>query len=309
MVLNIDSSIFLTDWLKPNSWDLPTDVQGFLNAIGGIEKLDHFMELPAAEAMPASLRGELLNVEVSEYVAKHLAGKHDQSSHAGGKGSKTSPAPLNFQREKGFTSETTPAEWSQSLSKYTDGSGTYGDINGWLREGEMYADQFRWWNKDKQIEIENHITNLDNLIDAAPRLDAETTTYRGISGEAAYEFQILEVGDSFTEAGFVSTSWDKNVASRFASSDDGVMLKIISPKGTSGIATEGFMFDTSKQNATEKEWLLPRGTTFDVIAVDDNSLTVQVNNEVLRVRQVYNRFFGWYYDSPQKCVQAPHWSA
>lgn len=49
------------DWLKGSSWDLPTEPQEFLRSLGGIT-LKHFMELPAAKAMPDSLRAELLKL-------------------------------------------------------------------------------------------------------------------------------------------------------------------------------------------------------------------------------------------------------
>ena len=47
------------DWIKTNSWNLPTDPDEFLSSLGGMS-LDHFMTLPAAKAMPASLANELI---------------------------------------------------------------------------------------------------------------------------------------------------------------------------------------------------------------------------------------------------------
>jgi hypothetical protein len=49
------------DWLKGSSWDLPTESQEFLRSLGGMT-LEHFMGLPAAKAMPDSLRAELLKL-------------------------------------------------------------------------------------------------------------------------------------------------------------------------------------------------------------------------------------------------------
>lgn len=50
-----------SDWIKSLSWDLPTDAKSFINFIGE-EKLENFMNLPAAKAMPNSLRKELIKM-------------------------------------------------------------------------------------------------------------------------------------------------------------------------------------------------------------------------------------------------------
>lgn len=59
-------SVISEDWTKAGSWDLPRDIDGFLNAIhrpgipGGLAKsVALFMELPAARRMPQPLRRQL----------------------------------------------------------------------------------------------------------------------------------------------------------------------------------------------------------------------------------------------------------
>lgn len=49
------------DWIKSLSWDLPTDPEEFLRYIGE-DKLDDFMKLPAAKAIPAELINELIKL-------------------------------------------------------------------------------------------------------------------------------------------------------------------------------------------------------------------------------------------------------
>ena len=56
MMWNIDADPLDADWIKVRGWDLPTDPDKFLGAIGGRERLAAFMHLPAAQAMPQSLR-------------------------------------------------------------------------------------------------------------------------------------------------------------------------------------------------------------------------------------------------------------
>jgi hypothetical protein len=51
------------DWLRRDSWDLPRDVEGFLAVLESLGlSLTAFMHTPAAEAMPESLRSELMSV-------------------------------------------------------------------------------------------------------------------------------------------------------------------------------------------------------------------------------------------------------
>lgn len=47
------------DWIKTLRWDLPTEPDRFLRAIGGEDRLAEFLHRPAAEAMPPALRQEL----------------------------------------------------------------------------------------------------------------------------------------------------------------------------------------------------------------------------------------------------------
>jgi len=56
---NVDDDINNADWIKTETWDLPTTKDEFLEAIGGQEHLAHFMTLPAARAMPQELKTQL----------------------------------------------------------------------------------------------------------------------------------------------------------------------------------------------------------------------------------------------------------
>jgi hypothetical protein len=72
MVIDIDADLRNADWLRTMVWDIlpiegETELQAFLGAVGiddpaeegAKEKVNEFMALPAAEAMPATLRDEL----------------------------------------------------------------------------------------------------------------------------------------------------------------------------------------------------------------------------------------------------------
>lgn len=57
-VLYVDRVLNNADWPK-RTWDLPTEPEMFLEVIGGRKRLQHFLTLPAAKAMPADLRAAL----------------------------------------------------------------------------------------------------------------------------------------------------------------------------------------------------------------------------------------------------------
>ena len=59
-VWNIDANLRNADWLKTTTWDLPTDKTAFIAHLASINKtVTEFMALPAAEAMPQTLRDAL----------------------------------------------------------------------------------------------------------------------------------------------------------------------------------------------------------------------------------------------------------
>jgi len=89
MLTIIEDNDLTADWIKTLSWDLPTDSHKFLAVIGGMDKLDHFMTLPAATKMPDSLKVQLFGI-----MHKHLMGQHDQSTHGRGRKAPTSVADL-----------------------------------------------------------------------------------------------------------------------------------------------------------------------------------------------------------------------
>jgi hypothetical protein len=61
-VLYPDALDINRDWLRSRSWYLPRDPELFLRVIGGPERLEHFMTLPAAIPMPPELRKALTSM-------------------------------------------------------------------------------------------------------------------------------------------------------------------------------------------------------------------------------------------------------
>jgi len=126
------------------------------------------------------------------------------------------------------------------------------------------------------------IEQIDDLFDNAPTLAEPIRTYRGISpGSFADELRTLKPGDEFTDAGYISTSMDKEVADRFVTFYDtagpgGVLLEVISPVGTRGLIPDALLRTATQQASIEREWLLPRGARLRVLAINAKSITVEV---------------------------------
>jgi hypothetical protein len=69
--INLDDSDLNADWIKSRTWDLPTSLTGLLDAVG-VDRLDHFLTLPAAKPMPEELRTEVLKFMGSEQYKEAL---------------------------------------------------------------------------------------------------------------------------------------------------------------------------------------------------------------------------------------------
>jgi len=113
---------------------------------------------------------------------------------------------------------------------------------------------------------------LDSLFDDAKPLDRDIEVYRGMTGNTAGKLRDLEVGATFSDAAYVSTSTDKTAADFFATGGHGdkggarVSFVIKVPKGTKAI-------DGEKQEA---ELILKRGVRFKVVGKAGSVLTLEV---------------------------------
>ena len=182
-------------------------------------------------------------------LEKHLAGKHDQSTHGGGKGTtKYSKYPSVE------TLEEEHPEWMTSFMNYT-GTGHI-TTNGYLRGTLPYS-----VNEEAMNE---RVTALDEFIEAMPPSTSARTVYRGLESEMGEKVKALKKGDSFTDKAFSSTSFDREVAERFSETKPTILV-INAPAGTKGIDTVSWF-----GAAFEAELLLPRNTTFVVDRVESS---------------------------------------
>lgn len=153
-----------------------------------------------------------------------------------------------------------------AVDDYT-GMGMYRRINDPLREnpnltGDAALDLFNGRGVMRQI-----VKGVDDAIatSAAPR---DMLVYRGVRGERSIkQMSALKAGDTFVDPGFGSTTASGETGAGFSKSHlgKGVVLEIEVPKGHPALP----FANSANQSAPESEILLPRGTRYSVIAVEE----------------------------------------
>jgi hypothetical protein len=189
----------------------------------------------------------------------------------------------------------TPIEQVDALRSWS--SNSYNMINGALRNPDTLGSQERGGLREPVQKMQDQ---LDKLFAGVPKTTEEMTVFRGATGDWVkdlvdrYEATIdkmragyRETGevqqfirDRFTDLGFTSTTPDRDIAIRFSGTDassGGVytgegraIFEINIPEGSSVVNVEEFVNEFggfTKFAAEEKEYLLPRGSTFEVADV------------------------------------------
>jgi hypothetical protein len=241
-------------------------------------------------------------------LEKHMEGKHDQSTHAGGKGKAPSidnpqewirTKPLNadaiwdsendqiahhqFQRQMDFYGGSfifgdKATDYATAMTEYTSAGYFYMNVD--AREGNPNS----------------YVDDLDQLIEQAPPLPHDFFAYRGIgAGKFAEQVKKLPVGSIIEDKGFLSVTPDYDVAQAFSyqvgssgisdfSQQGGVLMRVMIPKGTKGIDVLGWDFNVDANyfqdySVGEEEFILPRNTKLQVVESMNNSVTVMVVND------------------------------
>jgi GNAT superfamily N-acetyltransferase len=161
---------------------------------------------------------------------------------------------------------------SEDVEYYT--SSGYSDINNYLRTGAKPE-------LGSVNETKGYIESLDTEISktSAPR---DMVLFRGTTG--VEKFEKLEVGDTFTDKGFVSTTTNRETVTEFMSTatggrfdsrpvEKGVVLQISVPQGEKVLSVKNYFkgvsdrYGPSEGILSETEHILPRGTTFRVDSI------------------------------------------
>jgi hypothetical protein len=168
------------------------------------------------------------------------------------------------QRIEGFTGR----EFYSAVEKYQTLLGY--NMNEALRDPQISTDQLAY-----------EIAGLDGAIESAPPLKSDTTVYRGIKGNGLDFFEGLKKGDVFEDKGFVSTTLDTNVATKFAVQGNmyqGIVLRMTLPKGTKGLYPTS-VTGLTNLSSREAEFLLPRDSKFKVLNNEGRVWDVELVND------------------------------
>ena len=182
---------------------------------------------------------------------------------------------IDRQRTAAMTSDALP-ELEESLVDYTNGSGNYSLVNDTWR-GKLNYDDLR---PSQQAKVVAMTDDLDELISANVRTEDNLVLYRGVKFDGREAWDSVKVGETFTERGFSSTSFNADVAERFARKD-GIVLQIEAPRGTKGIMPQAFRtgdkdFLLGGKASNELEYLLPRNTQYQVVSREGNVIRVRI---------------------------------
>ena len=104
------------------------------------------------------------------------------------------------------------------------------------------------------------IKNIDSAL-SKYELSQSIITYRGIN-VSAFDNGI-QVGSSFTEKGYSSTSVDKFIAGDFLKSEKDVLMRIVVPSGKG----RGAFIGNVSNKPSEREFLLARDTKFTITKI------------------------------------------
>lgn len=144
---------------------------------------------------------------------------------------------------------------SKSISNYANLS--YTDINSALRRGKGNIVESEFENKSNIKEV----SSLDSAMKKISLKD-NTVVYRGAANKRNQKF---EIGQTFSDPGYSSTSLSNSSAEAFLGDGDNTpyVMKITVPKGTNAIIP-GLNKGASKSTAHEVEIVLPRNTKYKI---------------------------------------------
>lgn len=145
--------------------------------------------------------------------------------------------------ERAWAEQEAGGAYEAALSNYRQD--LYGPLNGALRAGETHE-----W-----------VYELDQAVKTFP-VPENVVSFRGMNLEAlgVASPDELAVGQTFTDLGFTSTSFDPTRAGKFASfTPNGVIIEIRVPANTSAIYMDSIFSEW------ENELLLGRGNTFRIV--------------------------------------------
>lgn len=150
------------------------------------------------------------------------------------------------------------------LIQYYSLHGSY-FINQYLRDLVNY--------EYKNVYLEGIIESMWNLVRGSPKFDKDYILYRFINND--YYLRDLEIGDIYTENGFMSTTRDPFYRPDIYNFGF-ILLKIKIPKNVQGI---GLCVETLSHFPLEQEIILPPLTMLKLVRKDENCQYYHINKK------------------------------
>lgn len=234
------SSLTFTDWLKGKS-------ENFQNEVLGVKKAQLFREgkLKLQDLINFNATPKPIKSLEKVVIAAAPAAPIDFKKITGEKERKEALAHIEQQQGiKDLKNGITAAERS-ALDDYALRG--YNKMNYQLRYGGLSDD------------VKKNVELLDSLIEKAGPLPNDVQVYR----IATFEDGFFKPGSEFVDKAFLSTSADPDfLIDMMPDSGELYTLKFVIPKGAKAVYVDGEEF----------EFLLPRGSKFNVVSVGKNRL-------------------------------------
>ena len=171
------------------------------------------------------------------------------------------------------------------LRSYQEEQDVFMALNAWLRGRKSLSKIEEEFEIDRSYLLATREA-ISEEINAVPALQNAIILYRGTRMKTAEELFALEVGETYVDKGFVSTSLDRETAEEFTRihleegadpSLHGVVVEIVAPKGTKAISLAAYFGD---EIDAESEMLLARDQRYVVLskteATDTKPRTIRV---------------------------------
>ena len=150
-------------------------------------------------------------------------------------------------------------KWKSEMSSYLEDEAV-GDYE--LEDDYEIKEFVRTQLSTLTAEAEEYTRFLRNALGKA-KTKKNMITYRGLSPNYMNEIKDnLKVGGVIVDAGFISTSTDKNVARNFAS-DNGYVMEVLIPVGSHATSVNHL-----SSNSGEDEVLIKNNSTFEICEVN-----------------------------------------
>lgn len=157
----------------------------------------------------------------------------------------------------------------------------YDSVYSYTNRGYKYLN---WTLRNNMQYFKSDVDGMDAVIEQTPALTENKTLLRGVTGGIANQLLESQVGTTFRDKGYMSTTGNINVAKFFSSnqSDDYAIMVLDVPKGMKAFQPRKFFIGQDDGSDlwgalnAEDEYILPRGTKFQVTGVDKDTRTINV---------------------------------